>query len=88
VRSAFRSWSHFRPWYSREGDTVLAEIDLKDNCWRGTGRGATESEAAWHALQDCIANWQRTVGVSLVPRPLRRGTSGGVDTHGYDQREG
>jgi hypothetical protein len=89
VRSAFRSWSHFRPLYSRDGDTVFAEIDLKGNCWQGRGRGATEAEAAWNALQDCITNWQRTVSVSLVPRFLRRGPAGrrGVDDHGYGTDE-
>jgi hypothetical protein len=88
VHSAFGRWSYFRPWYSREGDTVFAEIDLKDNCWQGAGRGATESEAAWNALQDCITNWERTIAAmpSLVPRFLRRGSAardGGDDNHGY-----
>jgi hypothetical protein len=91
VRSAFGSWSHFRPWYFREGDKVHAEIDLKDNCWLGTGWGATESEAAWNALQDCITNWQRTIAAtpSLVPRLLRGGPRDRPDRddHGYGARE-
>ena len=91
VRSAFSSWKYFRPWYSREGEKVHAEIDLKDNCWRGTGRGATESEAAWNALQDCIFNWERDIAAmpSLVPRFLRRRPRDRPvhDDHGYDARE-
>jgi hypothetical protein len=55
VRSAWSSWRHFRPHYTRIGDEVEAEIDLKDNVWRGRGRGATDEEAAWNALQACIA---------------------------------
>jgi hypothetical protein len=89
VRSAFRSWSHFRPTYFRDADTVHAEIDLKGNCWLGTGQGATESEAAWNALQDCIANWERSIAVNLVPRFLRRGSAdrSTPDDHGYGKRK-
>jgi hypothetical protein len=90
VRSAFRSWSHYRPWYTRDEELVHAEIDLKDNCWLGTGQGDTDSEAAWNALQDCITNWERSIAdmPSLVPRFLRRRRSdrSGPDDHGYGKR--
>jgi hypothetical protein len=61
VEVAWRAWSHFRPDYRRDGEDVVAEINLKDNIWHGRGRGATEDEAAWNALQDCIDNWLRDV---------------------------
>ena len=91
VYSAFGRWSYFRPWYSRKADMVFAEIDLKDNVWQGRGQGATESEAAWSALQDCITSWQRSIAhmPSLVPRFLRRGAPDRdfVDDHGFGPRE-
>jgi hypothetical protein len=72
VRSAWRSWSHFRPVYTREGDEVEAEINLKDNIWRGRGRGATEEEAAWNALQACIAAWTDDIALKIrLPRRRR-----------------
>lgn len=61
VRSAWRLWSHFRPVYDREGEEVIAMIDLKGNGWVGRGRGPSEEEAAWNALQDCIRNWRRDI---------------------------
>jgi hypothetical protein len=61
VRSAWRSWSHFRPYYVREDDRIEAVIDLKDNVWHGSAPvrdGMAESEAAWAALQACIGSWR------------------------------
>ena len=58
VKMAWSSWSHFRPVYTRDEDVIEAEINLKDNGWRGTGTGPTEADAAWAALQDCIDNWR------------------------------
>jgi hypothetical protein len=71
VKGAWSSWSHFRPWYTREGDVVEAEIDLKDNIWRGVGTAPTEAEAAWAALQDCIDNWSADVGIHLSRKAAR-----------------
>jgi hypothetical protein len=72
VRSAWRSWSHFRPVYEREGEYVRAEINLKDNIWSGRGQGETDEEAAWNALQACIVNWQRDIANQIWPAPIRR----------------
>ncbi len=73
VSGAWRSWSHFRPFYTRDGDVVEAEVNLKDRIFRGTGTGSTEAEAAWAALQDCIKNWSDSVAIELhlLPKPLR-----------------
>lgn len=72
VRSAWRLWSHFRPVYVREGEYVQAEINLKDNVWSGLGRGDTDEEAAWNALQACIVNWQRDIATQHWPGLIRR----------------
>jgi hypothetical protein len=63
LHSTLARWSRagFTPIYWREGEVVRAEIDLKGNCWSGSGRGATEEAAAWNALQDCIANWEADI---------------------------
>jgi hypothetical protein len=71
VRAAWSSWSHFRPWYTREGDVVEAEINLKDHIWRGVGTAPTEAEAAWRALPDCIDNWTADVAIPRLPRSVR-----------------
>jgi hypothetical protein len=71
VRSAWSSWGSFRPWYARDGKVVEAEIDLKDNVWRGTGTGPTEAEAAWSALQDCIDNWRADIAAHSMRRSVR-----------------
>ena len=69
VRRAWGSWSPFRPYYDRQGDTIEAWIDLKGNGAKGTGRGATEEEAAWNALQDCIETWTRSIEIR-IPSPV------------------
>jgi len=71
VRSAWSSWSHFRPWYTRDGDVIAAEIDLKDRVWCGTGTGPTEADAAWAALQDCIDNWRADIATDVSLKSLR-----------------
>jgi hypothetical protein len=72
VRRAWSSWSHFRPSYTRGGDVIKAEIDLKDNVWKGFGTGPTEADAAWAALQDCIDNWRAGISTELSLRSLRK----------------
>jgi hypothetical protein len=71
VKRAWSSWSHFRPWYTRDGDVVEAEIDLNDRVWRGTGTGSIEADAGWAALQDCIDNWRADVSVDVSLKALR-----------------
>jgi hypothetical protein len=71
VRSAWSSWSHFRPWYTRDGDVIKAEIDLKDRVWGGYGTGPTEADAAWAALQNCIDNWRADISTELSLKSMR-----------------
>jgi hypothetical protein len=61
VAEAWRLWSPFRPDYRREGDAIVAEINLKDHVWTGVGRGSSDDEAAWRALLDCIERWRADV---------------------------
>ncbi len=72
VRAAWRSWGNFRPVYTREGDLIRAEINLKDHIWSGLGQEKSDAEAAWFALQDCITNWQRDIAVQVFPAAIRR----------------
>ena len=67
VQAAWENWSPFRPQYSRQGEVVRAEIDLKGNVWSGVAGGATEEEAAWSALQACIESWRARVARHLPP---------------------
>jgi hypothetical protein len=71
VKSAWSAWSPFRPSYTRDGDVIEAEINLKDRIWRGTGTGPTEPAAAWAALQDCIDNWRVDVSVEVSLKSVR-----------------
>jgi hypothetical protein len=72
VRTAWKLWIDFRPYFTRHGDVVEVEIDLKGNIWRGLGRGDTEPTAAWNALQDCIRIWLGDISLLRAPWSFRQ----------------
>jgi hypothetical protein len=71
IRSAWSMWSPFRPYYRRDGQAVVVWIDLKGNGATGQASAATDEEAAWLALLDCVeAYYQMLRRGSLTSRVL------------------